>query len=74
MRVQDVLGGKVPGRDRLLVLSGLVSISALSWCYTWYLAWDMQNSHKALCGMSQLLMFAMWVIMMVAMIVLPRRP
>ena len=69
MRVQDVLVERVLGRDRLLVLSGLVSISALSWCYTWYLAWDMQHSHKALCGMSQLLMFAMWVIMMVAMMV-----
>ena len=69
MRVQDVLGERVPGRDRLLVLSGLVSISALSWCYTWYLAWDMQHSQNALCGASQLLMFAMWVIMMVAMMV-----
>jgi predicted metal-binding membrane protein len=69
MRVQDVLVERVLGRDRLLVLSGLVGISALSWFYTWYLAWDMQHSHKALCGMSQLLMFAMWVIMMVAMMV-----
>ena len=69
MRVQDFLGERMPGRDRLLVLSGLVSISALSWCYTWYLAWDMQHSQNALCGASQLLMFAMWVIMMVAMMV-----
>jgi predicted metal-binding membrane protein len=69
MRVEDFLGERVLRRDRLLVLFGLVAISALSWCYTWYLAWDMQHSFQALCGMSQLLMFAMWFIMMVAMMV-----
>lgn len=52
-----------------MVLWSLVSLSALSWGYTWYLAWDMQHSHKAICCMSQLLMFTMWVIMMVAMMV-----
>jgi predicted metal-binding membrane protein len=56
-------------RDRLIVLSGLASISGLSWICTWYLAWDMQHSPKAICCMSQLLMFAMWIIMMVAMMV-----
>src|SRR5688500_7808791 len=56
-------------RDRAVVLTGLVSIAALSWAYTWYLAWDMQHSPRAICCVSQLFMFAMWVIMMVAMMV-----
>ena len=54
-------------RDRAVVLCGLVGIAGLSWLYTWYLAWDMHHSPQAICCMSQLLMFAMWVVMMVAM-------
>ena len=56
-------------RDRLVVVSGLVGVMALSWACTVYLAWDMQHSEKALCCMSQLLMFTMWIIMMAAMMV-----
>ena len=45
----------------------------LSWACTVYLAWDMQHSEKALCCMSKLLMFTMWVIMLAAMMVSFRR-
>jgi predicted metal-binding membrane protein len=30
----------VPREDRVIVLTGLVGISALAWAYTGYLAWD----------------------------------
>jgi predicted metal-binding membrane protein len=69
MQVRDALGEGVIKRDRLVVVSGLVGVVALSWACTVYLAWDMQHSEEALCGMSQLLMFTMWVIMMAAMMV-----
>src|SRR5438128_11824746 len=67
VRVRDTLLERVLRRDRLVVLSGLVGAAMLSWICTWYLAWDMQHSHVALCCMSQLLMFAMWTAMMVGM-------
>ena len=69
MQIRDALGERMIKRDRLVVVSGLVGVMALSWACTVYLAWDMQHSEKALCCMSQLLMFTMWVIMMAAMMV-----
>jgi predicted metal-binding membrane protein len=69
MQFQDASGERIIKRDRLVVVAGLAGVVAFSWACTVYLAWDMQHSENALCGMSQLLMFAMWIIMMAAMMV-----
>jgi predicted metal-binding membrane protein len=62
-------------RDRRLVLSGLVVLTALAWAYTGYLAGGMDCLTMALPHMQPrgllplLLVFIMWVVMMVAMMV-----
>ena len=61
----------LPARDRTVVLSGLLLITALSWGYMWYLARD----PMALCMVNRnpwsaadlIALFAMWAVMMVAM-------
>ena len=64
-------------RDRMIVLSGLLTVSALAWAYMVYLAWDMEHMEMEM-AMPQMqtwafldlvLMFAMWAVMMVAMMV-----
>ncbi|MBA2442789.1 MAG: DUF2182 domain-containing protein [Rubrobacter sp.] len=62
-------------RDRTIVLSGLVVILALSWTYVYWLAWEMQDTDMGIAmprmqawGVADFaLMFAMWAVMMVAM-------
>jgi predicted metal-binding membrane protein len=66
-------------RDRLIVLGGLVGISALAWAYLGYMAWEMQamdmDMQMAMPRMQVwnavdvLLLFVMWAVMMVAMMV-----
>ena len=65
-------------RDRTLVVSGLVAISALAWGYTIYLAYDMDMMGRELAMMPMMrlwsfgdfvLMYVMWAVMMVAMMV-----
>jgi predicted metal-binding membrane protein len=66
-------------RDRLVVLGGLLGISALAWAYIVYLAWDMRHMPMAtdmvmprmqMWGVVDLLLlFVMWEVMMVAMMV-----
>ena len=62
-------------RDRLIVLGGLVGITALAWAYTGYLAWSMDCMHMAMPHMQTwsvtelVLLFVMWAVMMVAMMV-----
>jgi predicted metal-binding membrane protein len=62
-------------RDRLIVLGGLVGITALAWAYTGYLAWSMDcmnmaMPHMQIWGVTDLiLLFVMWAVMMVAMMV-----
>jgi predicted metal-binding membrane protein len=66
-------------RDRALVLAGLAALSVLAWAYLVYLAWEMPRMEMAM-DMSMphlqawgpvdfILMFAMWSVMMVAMMV-----
>jgi predicted metal-binding membrane protein len=68
-------------RDRIIVLAGLISVAALAWAYTVYLAHDMGNMHMGM-GMGMAMpkmqswslmdfvsMFLMWAVMMVAMMV-----
>jgi predicted metal-binding membrane protein len=66
-------------RDRIIVLAGLISVAALAWAYTVYLAHDMGNMHMGM-GMAMpkmqswslmdfVSMFLMWAVMMVAMMV-----
>lgn len=60
-------------RDRAIVLSGLALIIALSWAYISYLARDMQSMEMAMPRMQAwgvvdfAMMFAMWAVMMAAM-------
>jgi predicted metal-binding membrane protein len=66
-------------RDRLIVLAGLVGISALAWAYLGYMAWEMEAMNMAMqmamphmrvwSAVDILLLFVMWVVMMVAMMV-----
>ena len=62
-------------RDRAVVLSGLLGVSALAWGYTFYLARDMGNVDMAMVQLTPwaasefLLMYVMWAVMMVAMMV-----
>jgi predicted metal-binding membrane protein len=66
-------------RDRIVVLSGLVVITALSWAYVASLASNMQNMEMATeMAMPQMqawgagdfaLMFVMWAVMMIAMMI-----
>jgi predicted metal-binding membrane protein len=66
-------------RDRIIVLAGLISVAALAWAYTVYLAHDMGNMNMGM-GMAMpktqswslmdfVSMFLMWAVMMVAMMV-----
>jgi predicted metal-binding membrane protein len=64
-------------RDRSIVVSGLVGISALAWAYIIYVASDMEHMDMEM-AMPQMqawrildlvLVFLMWVVMMVAMMV-----
>jgi len=74
MRLEAVLK-----RDRLIVLSGLAGVSALAWLYLVYLSRGMPDTvmgmestmpqRQAWAGRDLVLMFAMWAIMMVAMMV-----
>lgn len=65
-------------RDRLIVLAGLVGISALAWAYLIYLTFemgsmdmtmDMAASMQTWTVMDLVLLFVMWAVMMVAMMV-----
>ena len=62
-------------RDRVVVVSGLLGVSALAWAYTFYVAQDMGNMNMATAQMASwtaanfLLMYTMWAVMMVAMMV-----
>ena len=64
-------------QDRLLVLAGLVGLTVLAWAYLVYLAWGMEqmDGQMAIPQMPSrgvldfVLMFAMWAVMMVAMMV-----
>lgn len=65
-------------RDRLIVLAGLVGISALAWAYLIYLTFEMGNMDMAMdmaasmqtwTVMDLVLLFVMWAVMMVAMMV-----
>jgi predicted metal-binding membrane protein len=66
-------------RDRLIVLGGLVGISALAWAYLGYMTWEMEAMDLAMQmamprtrvwgAVDILLLFVMWVMMMVAMMV-----
>ena len=59
-------------RDRTIVVSGLVFISALAWAYIVYLAWDMKKMDMGMAmplmqawGVLDLvLLFVMWTVMM----------
>jgi len=63
----------LPVRDRTVILSGLIFITALSWAYMWYLARDpmaMCMANMNPWGAADLLaMFLMWTVMMVAMMI-----
>ncbi len=65
-------------RDRVVVVSGLAGVTALSWTYTIYVALPMSAMPMSDMGMPQwrpwgavdfFLMFLMWAVMMVAMMV-----
>ena len=65
-------------RDRAIVVSGILGVSALAWAYTAYLTWDMKDMGAGGMAMPQLqpwggvdfsLTFVMWAVMMVAMMV-----
>jgi predicted metal-binding membrane protein len=64
-------------RDRTIVVSGLVAISALAWAYIVYLAWDMKQMDMGMAMplmqawnvLDLVLLFVMWAVMMVAMMV-----
>ena len=69
-------------RDRDIILSGLVGVTALAWLYLLYLAWGVQTMDMGSVGMGAampqlrpwtavdfVLMFLMWAVMMVAMMV-----
>jgi predicted metal-binding membrane protein len=66
------------GRDRLMVLAGLVSISTLAWAYLIYLtvemgtmemAMEMSASMQPWTTMDLVLRLVMWAVMMIAMMV-----
>ena len=66
-------------RDQIVVIVGLASIVTLAWAYMFYLDWQMKGMGSAMeMAMPQiqmwgvtdfLLTFAMWAVMMVAMMV-----
>ena len=71
------LGGGLQ-RDRWIVLSGLITISALAWAYLIYLAFEMDSAMSMEMAMLRvrawtfvelLLLVVMWAVMMVAMMV-----
>ena len=75
----DGLTEAVFRRDRLVVISGIVALSLLTWAWTVWMGWDMQGMYlgeemvmphmHAWTSGHFLMMFAMWSVMMVAMMV-----
>ncbi len=65
-------------RDRMIVLTGLIGISALAWAYLIYLTIEMGNMEMAISMATSMqswiatdlvLLFVMWTVMMIAMMV-----
>ena len=74
----DVVLTKVLRQDRAIVIAGAAAISVLGWSYLVYEGWAMQHMDlvsmalpsTGAWGLADLLMiFAMWTIMMIAMMV-----
>ena len=68
---------RLPARERIIVLSGLVGCAALAWIYVLYMSWGMAHMDEVSVAMMPrmthwgaidlLLVFAMWAVMMAAM-------
>ena len=66
-------------RDRRLVVYGLAATTAMAWAYQLYMSWGMEHPSPVMAalmpdmlawrGRDLLLLFAMWLVMMVAMMV-----
>ena len=78
----DLVLTKLLRQDRAIVIAGAAAIALLGWTYLFYQGWAMQHmdlvamampSTGAWGPMDLLLVFAMWAVMMVAMMV-PRLP
>jgi len=74
----DIVLAKLLRRDRLIVVAGAAAIALLGWAYLFYQGWAMRHmdlvamampSPSAWGPMDLLLVFAMWAVMMVAMMV-----
>lgn len=68
---------RLPARERIIVLSGLVGCATLAWIYVLYMSWGMAHMDEASLAIMPrmtnwgafdlLLVFAMWAVMMAAM-------
>src|SRR6201987_3371780 len=74
----DLVLTKLLRRDRAIVIAGAAAIALLGWTYLFYQGWAMQHmdlvamampSTGAWGPMDLLVVFAMWAVMMVAMMV-----
>jgi len=74
----DLVLTKLLRQDRAMVIAGAAAIALLGWTYLFYQGWAMQHmdlvamatpSTGAWGPMDLLLVFAMWAVMMVAMMV-----
>ena len=72
----DAAAEKLLRRDRLITVGGLALITGLAWLYLWLLVAEMNGMRDSMAGLMELrpwtatdagLMFAMWAIMMIAM-------
>ena len=79
MPEKSILSAQLSPKDKKIILSGLIFVSAIGWAYMFYMAWAMQNMHLVEMWMPPnsgtrtwtsydfFMLFIMWFVMMIAM-------
>ncbi|MCZ6564968.1 MAG: DUF2182 domain-containing protein [Gammaproteobacteria bacterium] len=79
MNPLDASSSNLSQQDKIIVITGLLTVAALGWIYMFYLAWAMENMHlvdiwmpprggeRTWTAWDFILLFLMWLTMMLAM-------
>lgn len=79
MNPLDASSSNLSQQDKIIVITGLLTIAALGWIYMFYMAWAMENMHlvdiwmpprggeRTWTAWDFILLFLMWLTMMLAM-------
>ena len=79
MNPLDASSSNLSQQDKIIVITGLLTVAALGWIYMFYMAWAMENMHlvdiwmpprggeRTWTAWDFILLFLMWLTMMLAM-------